>query len=78
MSFRAKPILSLQPGTFIKDRYFQWLETESPVVPTLDLHEIIGEKIRAAAQRSRIRDLYDLYQFASLRFDWNIVRRIAI
>jgi predicted nucleotidyltransferase component of viral defense system len=78
VSFRAKPILPLQHGTFIQERYFQWLGTEPPVVPTLDLHEIIGEKIRATAQRSRIRDLYDLYQFASLRFDRNIVRRIAI
>jgi predicted nucleotidyltransferase component of viral defense system len=78
VSFRAKPILPLQHGTFIQERYFQWLGTEPPVIPTLDLHEIIGEKIRATAQRSRIRDLYDLYQFASLRFDRNIVRRIAI
>lgn len=78
VSFRAKPILPVQPASFLKERYFQWLGTEPPIVPTLDLHEIIGEKIRATAQRSRIRDLYDLYQFASLRFDRNIVRRIAI
>ncbi len=78
VSFRAKPILAVQPAGFIKERYFQWLEIESPLVPTLDLHEIIGEKIRATAQRSRIRDLYDLYQFASPRFDRNVVRRIAI
>jgi hypothetical protein len=68
----------VQPACFIKERYFQWLGMEPPLVPTLDLHEIIGEKIRATAQRSRIRDLYDLYQFASLRFDRNVVRRIAI
>jgi predicted nucleotidyltransferase component of viral defense system len=78
VSFRAKPILAVQPACFIQERYFQWLEMEPPLVPTLDLHEIIGEKIRATAQRSRIRDLYDLYQFASLRFDRNVVRRIAI
>lgn len=78
VSFRAKPILPVQPASFIKERYFQWLGIEPPLVPTLDLHEIIGEKIRASAQRSRIRDLYDLYQFASMKFDRNIVRRIAI
>lgn len=78
VSFRARPILSVQPVGFIKERYFQWLGMELPLVPTLDLHEIIGEKIRATAQRSRIRDLYDLYQFTSLRFDRSIVRRIAI
>jgi len=78
VSFRAKPILPVQPAGFIKERYFQWLGMEPPLVPTLDLHEIIGEKIRATAQRSRIRDLYDLYQFTSLRFDRSMVRRIAI
>jgi len=78
VSFRAKPILPVQPAGFIKERYFQWLGMDPPLVPTLDLHEIIGEKIRATAQRSRIRDLYDLYQFSSLRFDRSMVRRIAI
>ena len=78
VSFRARPILPVLPAGLIKERYFKWLEMEPPLVPTLDLHEIIGEKIRATAQRSRIRDLYDLYQFTSLRFDRSIVRRIAI
>lgn len=78
VSFRAKPVLPVQAAAFIKERYFQWLGMEPPLVPTLDLHEIIAEKIRATAQRSRIRDLYDLYQFTSLRFDRSTVRRIAI
>jgi predicted nucleotidyltransferase component of viral defense system len=78
VSFRAKPILPVQPAGLIKERYFQWLGIEPPIVLTMDLHEIIGEKIRATAQRSRMRDLYDLYQFTSLRFDRSLVRRIAI
>ena len=78
VSFRAKPILPIKPAGFIQERYFQWLGIEPPAVPTLNIHEIIGEKIRATAQHSRVRDLYDLYQFTSLPFDRNIVRRIAI
>jgi hypothetical protein len=39
---------------------------------------MIGEKIRAAAQRSRVRDLYDLHQLASQPFDRSLVRRIAV
>lgn len=78
VSFRANPILPVQPANLIKERYFQWLGIDPPLVPTLDIHEIIGEKIRASAQRSRIRDLYDLYQFATVKYDRNIVRRIAI
>jgi predicted nucleotidyltransferase component of viral defense system len=78
VSFRARPILLVKTAEFIRERYFQWLGIELPSVPTLDLHEIIGEKIRATAQRSRVRDLYDLYQFTSLRFDRDKVRRLAI
>ena len=51
---------------------------EPPAVPSLELHEIIGEKIRAASQRSRVRDLYDIYQLAGLRFDRTRVRKIAV
>jgi hypothetical protein len=61
-----------------QERYFEWLGVEPPVIPSLDLHEIIGEKIRAAAQRSRVRDLYDLYQLADQQVDRRIVRRIAV
>ncbi len=49
-----------------------------PEVPALDFHEILGEHIRAASQRSRVRDLYDLYQLASHRFDRDLVRRLAV
>jgi len=78
ISLRAKPLLPVRNMTLRNERYFDWLGFEPPTVPCLDLHEIIGEKIRAAVQRSRVRDLYDLYQLASQRFDRNIVRRIAV
>jgi predicted nucleotidyltransferase component of viral defense system len=78
ISLRAQPLLPIQPMALRQERYFDWLGVEPPNVPTLDLHEIIGEKIRAAVQRSRVRDLYDLYQLASQRFDRSLVRRIAV
>jgi hypothetical protein len=68
----------IRPATLRQERYFEWLGFEPPVVPSLELHEIIGEKIRAASQRSRVRDLYDLYQLAHLPFDRARVRRIAV
>jgi len=34
--------------------------------------------VRAAAQRSRVRDLYDLYEFTRVRFDRTLVRRITV
>ena len=42
------------------------------------LHEVIGEKVRAAVQRSRVRDLYDLYQLARQPYNRDVVRRIAM
>ena len=78
VSFRATPLLPVQPATLRPERYFEWLGIPPPEPPALDVHEIIGEKVRAAAQRSRVRDLYDLYQFTRLRFDRGLVRRIAV
>lgn len=78
VSFRAQPILPVQDAVLLPERYFDWLGIAPPEVPALDIHEIIGEKIRAAAQRSRVRDLYDLYQFTSRRFDRSTVRKIAV
>lgn len=78
VSFRAAPLLPVKPATLRSERYFEWLGVAPPAPPALDIHEIIGEKVRAAAQRSRVRDLYDLYQFIHVRFDRDLVRRIAV
>ena len=78
ISFRAAPLLPVEPTKLVPEQYFDWLEIEPPEPPSLDLHEIIGEKIRAAAQRGRVRDLFDLYQFSTLPFNRDLVRRIAV
>ena len=78
VSFRAQPILPVRPSKLLHERYFEWLGIETPTVPALDLHEIVSEKIRAAAQRSRVRDLYDLFQLANRQFDRDLVRRLAV
>ena len=78
VSFRATPLLPVRPATLRPERYFEWLGVAPPEPPALDVHELIGEKVRAAAQRSRVRDLYDLYQLSRLRFDRGLVRRIAV
>lgn len=78
ISFRATPLLPVKPTVLRPERYFEWLGIVPPEPPALDIHEIIGEKVRAAAQRSRVRDLYDLYQLNRVRFDRPLVRRIAV
>lgn len=64
VSFRAPPLLPVRPAALRQERYFDWLNIVPPMVPALDLHEVIGEKVRAAVQRTRVRDLYDLYLLA--------------
>lgn len=78
ISFRARPLLSVLRAQLCPERYFEWMAIDPPMVPALDLHEMIGEKVRAAVQRSRVRDLYDLYQLAHRPFDRALVRRIAV
>jgi len=78
ISFRGLPLLPVRPLALRAERYFEWMEIAIPEVPTLNVHEIVGEKVRAAAQRSRVRDLFDLYQFTRLQFDRALVRRIAV
>jgi predicted nucleotidyltransferase component of viral defense system len=78
ISFRAQPLLPVQPIPLQRERYFDWMGIDLPVVPALDLHEVIGEKVRAAVQRTRLRDLYDLYQLARQPYDRTLVRTIAV
>jgi predicted nucleotidyltransferase component of viral defense system len=78
ISFRDPPLLPLRSVPLRPERYFEWLGFPVLEVPALDFHEILGEKIRAASQRSRVRDLYDLYQLASHRFDRDLARRMAV
>jgi predicted nucleotidyltransferase component of viral defense system len=78
ISCRTPPLLMVKPTLLLPERYFEWMEVEPPDVPALDLHEVIGEKIRAAAQRSRVRDVYDLYQFGRRPYDRGTVRRITV
>jgi hypothetical protein len=78
ISFRAQPILPVHGIPLLQERYFDWLGITPPEVPALDINEIISEKIRAAAQRSRVRDLYDLFQFANKRFNRDIVRSLTV
>lgn len=78
VSFRAPLLLPVKNVSLIQERYFKWMEVDPPSVPTLDELEILGEKIRAAIQRSRIRDLYDLFQLGERPFNRELVRRIAV
>ena len=49
----------------LDQEYFGLLSFEPAVIPCLAIEEIVAEKIRAASQRSKIRDLHDLAEICA-------------
>jgi predicted nucleotidyltransferase component of viral defense system len=47
-------------------------------IPSLALDEVIAEKIRAASQRSKIRDLYDLAEIFRRPLNQKVIRALAV
>ncbi|MCV9964838.1 nucleotidyl transferase AbiEii/AbiGii toxin family protein [Pararhizobium sp. BT-229] len=74
---RAEPILD---PVFLDQKQDFNVSPESPNISLqcLQIEEVVGEKIRAAYQRIRVRDLYDLASLAEHDFDGDLVRKIAI
>ncbi len=64
VSFRETPILPLEELPLIRELYFRYFEIQPFKVACMELEELLAEKIRAAFQRLRSRDLYDLYLFS--------------
>ena len=58
--------------------YFKMLEFKPVAVPSLAFEEAVAEKIRAASQRSKIRDLYDLSEIAVRALDHDLIRSLAV
>ncbi|AOO82243.1 nucleotidyl transferase AbiEii/AbiGii toxin family protein [Bosea vaviloviae] len=78
VSYRADPVLAPVMLSQLHQPYFPNIDFEPAVVPCLQLEEAIGEKVRAAFQRPKIRDLHDLQQLRRNGFDPDLVRRLAI
>ncbi len=78
VSMREQPILPVRSVRQIEQQYFKQLEFRPDTIPCLDVHEVIAEKIRAAYQRARIRDLFDLYLFSIKPFNRALVRALVV
>jgi len=77
VSIRETPLIQVVAVNQIAQEYFKYFDFAPSAVPSLALEEVIAEKIRAAHQRSKIRDLHDLAQIAERDFDRKLVRSIA-
>jgi predicted nucleotidyltransferase component of viral defense system len=78
VSLRERPTLPITPRSMKPQAYFAQLEFEPFDVRSLDVIEMIAEKVRAASQRAKVRDLYDLHRFATTPFDGEALRRLAV
>ena len=78
VSLRERPTLPTVQLQMQHQAYFNHLEFDLFTVRSLQAIEMIAEKVRAAYQRAKVRDLYDLYCFATTPFDGELLRRIAV
>lgn len=78
VSLRERPTLPVVPMAMQPQAYFHHLEFHPFQVRSLEPIEMIAEKIRAAYQRAKVRDLYDLHRFAAKPFNGELLRRLAV
>jgi predicted nucleotidyltransferase component of viral defense system len=78
VSLRERPTLPVIAMPMQPQAYFHHLDFNPFRVRSLEPVEMIAEKIRAACQRAKVRDLYDLSCFAAKPFDGELIRRLAV
>src|SRR5271166_4782943 len=78
VSLREKPVLPVRAVPQIKQDYFSLLPFKPADIPSIAYEEAVSEKIRAASQRSKIRDLHDLSEVAGRQINRDLVRPLAV
>jgi predicted nucleotidyltransferase component of viral defense system len=78
VSLREKPVLPVRAMPQIAQDYFKMLPFKPADIPALAYEEVVSEKVRAASQRSKIRDLHDLSEVAGRQFNRDLLRSLAV
>lgn len=78
ISTRERPILPVVAVPQIDQEYFKLLGFTPSAIPSLAFEEAVAEKIRAASQRSKIRDLHDLSEIGGRRLNRDLIRLLAV
>jgi predicted nucleotidyltransferase component of viral defense system len=78
VSLREHPILATLPKKQLSQEYFEALDFVPADIASLAFEEALAEKLRAASQRSKIRDLHDLSESLNIDFDKGLVRGLAV
>lgn len=78
VSTRETPVMPVAPLPQIEQDYFRLLDFTPAAIPCLAFEEVVAEKIRAASQRSKIRDLHDLSEVAGRALRRDLIRALAV
>lgn len=78
VSMREKPILPVRDVAQLKQEYFELVGFDPAAIPSLAFEEAVAEKIRAASQRSKIRDLHDLSEITALDLNRDVIRSLSV
>jgi predicted nucleotidyltransferase component of viral defense system len=78
ISTRERPILPVLPVTQLQQDYFLLLPFAPAEIPCLVFEEAAAEKIRAASQRTKIRDLHDLSEIGRSAVNHDLIRPLAV
>ncbi|MEI6107545.1 MAG: nucleotidyl transferase AbiEii/AbiGii toxin family protein [Opitutae bacterium] len=78
ISTRERPIMPVVASSQVDQGYFRYLAFTPAAIPSLALEEVVAEKIRAASQRSKIRDLYDLSEVSQRPLRKELIRSLAV
>jgi predicted nucleotidyltransferase component of viral defense system len=78
ISTRERPILPVVVQPQLRQDYFRLLPFKPADIPCLAFDEAVAEKIRAASQRSKIRDLHDLSELSKRPLNHDRVRALAV
>jgi predicted nucleotidyltransferase component of viral defense system len=78
ISTRERPILPVVIQPQLQQDYFRLLPFKPAEIPCLAFDEAVAEKIRAASQRSKIRDLHDLSELSKRPLNHDRVRALAV
>jgi predicted nucleotidyltransferase component of viral defense system len=78
VSTRETPVITVAAVAQIEQDYFRLLPFKPAAIPSIAFEEAVAEKIRAASQRSKIRDLHDLSEIARRALDRDLIRALAV
>lgn len=78
VSTRERPTLGVSPRPMIDQVYFRDLEFGVFDVPSLETIEMASEKVRAAFQRAKVRDFYDLHLLTKQKLDGDLLRTLVV